>query len=80
MTIVALPEELLLEKQPQIAETVNAVNVRRMVYSGEQTLLVVTDELGTITVPLTPQEYASLSASMQAIFIAYLQTQALPVP
>ena len=78
MTLVALPVQLTIETQAQLTETVTAVNVQRMIYSGDQTLLVVTDELGTLTVPLSPAEYAALSASMQAIFVAYLATQALP--
>lgn len=78
MTLVALPVQLTIETQAQLTETVTAVNIRRMIYSGDQTMLVVTDELGTLTVPLSPAEYAALSASMQAIFIAYLEAQALP--
>lgn len=78
MTLVALPVQLTIETQAQLTETVTAVNVRRMIYSGDQTMLVVTDELGTLTVPLSPAEYAALSASMQAIFVAYLATQAIP--
>ena len=78
MTLVALPVQLTIETQAQLTETVTAVNVRRMIYSGDQTMLVVTDELGTLTVPLSPAEYAALSASMQAIFVAYLATQATP--
>ena len=78
MTIVALPSELTIVTKPETTATVDAVNVRRMVYSGDQTMLVVTDELGTLTVPLSPAEYVALSASMQAIFIAYLEAQALP--
>lgn len=78
MTIVALPSELTLVTRPEVTSTVTEVNVRRMIYSGDQTMLVVTDELGTLTVPLSPAEYAALSASMQAIFVAYLATQATP--
>ena len=78
MTIVALPSELTIVTKPETTATVDTVNVRRMVYSGDQTMLVVTDELGALTVPLSPAEYAALSASMQAIFIAYLEAQALP--
>lgn len=78
MTLVALPVQLTIETQAQLTETVTAVNVRRMIYSGDQTMLVVTDELGTLTVPLSPAEYAALSASMQAILVAYLATQATP--
>ena len=78
MTIVALPSELTIVTKPETTATVDAVNVRRMIYSGDQTMLVVTDELGALTVPLSPAEYAALSASMQAIFIAYLEAQALP--
>lgn len=78
MTLVALPVQLTIETQAQLTETVTAVNIRRMIYSGDQTMLVVTDELGTLTVPLSPAEYAALSASMQAIFVAYLATQATP--
>lgn len=78
MTIVALPSELTLVTRPEVTSTVTEVNVRRMIYSGDQTMLVVTDELGALTVPLSPAEYAALSASMQAIFIAYLEAQALP--
>lgn len=78
MTIVALPSELTLVTRPEVTSTVTEVNVRRMVYSGDQTMLVVTDELDALTVPLSPAEYTALSASMQAIFIAYLEAQALP--
>lgn len=79
MTIVPLPGELTLEKQQQITETVTVVTVRRMIYTGDQqTLLVITDELGTLTVPLTQQQYTALSASLQAILVAYLQSQAIP--
>lgn len=77
MPIVILPSEITIEKRAQETATLDTVTVRRMVYSGQQTLLVVTDELDTIEVPLTQQQYEGLSATLQAIFAAHLMSLAL---
>lgn len=77
MTTVTLPQAITLEKQPQITETINSVTVRRMVHGGGLSLLVVTDELGTLDLPLTQEQYGSLSTMLQSILIAHLASQAL---
>ncbi len=79
MTLVALPVQLTIETHPQLTETVTAVNVQRMVYTGNQSsIIIVTDELGTITVPLTEQQYDGISATLQAILVAHLLAIAVP--
>jgi hypothetical protein len=50
-----------------------------MVYTGNQSsIIIVTDELGTLTVPLTEQQYDGISATLQAILVAHLLAIAVP--
>lgn len=79
MTIVALPSELTIVTKPETTATVDAVNVRRMVYTGNQSsIIIVTDELGTLTVPLTEQQYNGISATLQSILVAHLLAISVP--
>lgn len=79
MTLVALPVQLTIETQPQVTASVTEITVQRMVYTGNQSsIIIVTDELGTLTVPLTEQQYDGISATLQAILVAHLLAIAVP--
>lgn len=78
-TSIQLPQETTIITHPQVTASVTEITVQRMVYTGNQSsIIIVTDELGTLTVPLTEQQYNGISATLQAILVAHLLAIAVP--
>ncbi len=78
-TSIQLPQETTIITQPQVTASVTEITVQRMVYTGNQSsIIIVTDELGTLTVPLTEQQYDGISATLQAILVAHLLAISVP--
>lgn len=75
--VIPLPSETTIVTQPEVSATVTEITVRRMIYSDQQSIQVVTDELETFTVPLTEEQYDGLSDVLQAILVAYLTSIAV---
>lgn len=78
-TSIQLPQETTIITQPQVTAAVTEITVQRMVYTGNQSsIIIVTDELGTLTVPLTEQQYNGISATLQSILVAHLLAISVP--
>ena len=78
-TSIQLPQETTIITQPQVPASVTEITVQRMVYTGNQSsIIIVTDELGTLTVPLTEQQYNGISATLQSILVAHLLAISVP--
>ena len=78
-TYIQLPQDTTIITQPQVTASVTEITVQRMVYTGNQSsIIIVTDELGTLTVPLTEQQYNGISATLQSILVAHLLAISVP--
>lgn len=78
-TSIQLPQETTIITQPEVSKTITEITVQRMIYTGnQQNIIIVTDELGTITVPLTEQQYDGISATLQSILVAHLLAISVP--
>ncbi len=78
-TSIQLPQNTTIVTHPEVSKTITEITVQRMVYTGNQSsIIIVTNELGTLTVPLTEQQYDGISATLQAILVAHLLAIAVP--
>ena len=78
-TSIQLPQETTIVTQPQVSVAITSVTVQRMIYTGDQqSVIIVTNEIGTLTVPLTEQQYDNISAALQAVLIAHLVAIGVP--